>query len=537
MIKTVIFDYRSNQDKSRLDREPIRVDINEDVIPIPNDVYMQQLHEFAKRNPVPKMSRSTQQKIISFVPKRLQTKYPQIFNAALEDVQRDFEKIIAAFSLRRILVSNNNNDSVVDRSFQFKQKGRTENYEVFLQNRRKLKEKLYIVYSFVRFILDTSFRDFPKWLIDLSVYRLSDMQIESNSLTKFENAIAKDLETNLMFLKRNWYPKVMAMLLKSYKRNSSMSKSKWQKILGCVEGLIDRQLMEMKMRTFDRFMWTLKQASAIPMVVFDLKIINCRYDFTPKINVLCEFYQKILSKIANIGSDLLCLEGQIDSRAFTPKAAYLKISVNEVYMAELRRDVDDTLNTVYAPVLECITRLEDSFSALCSPQTQTELNEFFSTTHEITEYLEKIEIYREYSSRAHEIVDKEYLTIAVIRQTAAIHSLKEHASKYVDKFTKCMIANHRTECERLMAWLCQFEERALETPLSTEMLLDNGVYMVKTKQADIEIIENDIQGILNVSIIRRFIGVTADRPARSPYPLSSYKFFHFQFRQVTCSLD
>lgn len=151
-------------------RNPKSLDIDDDVIPIPENLYINKIHEYVRYAENPPFLQSTERKILQFVSKKGRDKYPKIVNDYKLDVTADFDRIISAFSAQKILRPLPN-DFIPDRiHFQFRFSGKSTKYQEFLSNRQKIQNNLFIPYPFVRAILNLSKLEFPPMLNDYGKY-------------------------------------------------------------------------------------------------------------------------------------------------------------------------------------------------------------------------------------------------------------------------------------------------------------------------------------------------------------------------------
>lgn len=185
---------------------------------------------------------STEQKILSYVSKKMKDKYPGIVNDYMTEVHADFDKIIKAYSLQKLLKPLPGDYIPPVYPFEFKLLGKTERYSVYLKNREKLKKNLMITYPFVKCIVNYANLEFPNILNNYSSYRSIP---EIVTLDDLISAISKDLSANTMFIKKNWYPKIVRIIKKVYRRRTVHS-NLWPKILACASGLISRQIVEVR---------------------------------------------------------------------------------------------------------------------------------------------------------------------------------------------------------------------------------------------------------------------------------------------------
>ena len=145
--------------------------MSEVIVPVHENVFIEKLRFYTRHVPIPKMLKKTEGKIMNQIPKRLRDKYPGIVGDYMDDVREDYDKIIKAFSLQKVLRPLPGDYIPPRFDFAFKRLGRTEHYEQFCINRDKIQRILMLPYPFIRCIIDYSWRDFPKIFNDFSKYR------------------------------------------------------------------------------------------------------------------------------------------------------------------------------------------------------------------------------------------------------------------------------------------------------------------------------------------------------------------------------
>ena len=122
----------------------------EPIVHVHPHVHINKLRFYARNTPIPKMIKKTEQKIISYSSKRLREKYPTIVSEYMSEVHAEYDKLMRAFSMNKLLKPMPDDFIPSKDEFNFKRLGRTENYEKFLKNREKIKKSLFIIYPFVR---------------------------------------------------------------------------------------------------------------------------------------------------------------------------------------------------------------------------------------------------------------------------------------------------------------------------------------------------------------------------------------------------
>lgn len=479
--------------------------INEDVTSrnVADEAYIDEICKFAESAPIPKMLSKIEQKILHFAPKTLRTKYPQIVNAYMADVQAEYEKTMKSFSVRR-LIRHKTDDIYQIKSFSFKRPGKTANYKVFLLRRRKLKDSLFIPYPFIRFIIHQSKMEFPSVLNDFQNYRQQKTDGGKQvwlSLAEFESMVEKDLQTNSIFLKEEWYPKIVKVLQKYYKKKKIVSTDQWPRILNCAKGLIKRQITELKVKTFQHIFKVLDNRTKMPCIKFQAIFTGDNtIELHPSFENLSAAFRKIFEQIALIGQKFPALEPQIDRNRFfvQEQQQQLNIEISRSFMHEIFVKLEESLKSAYAPILAYVDEFRNKFCDLYGQGTKNDLLDFLKETRSFEEYLEKIDFYRNYQNDLQKMVYNEYFDFSVINQTKATAGLKIIAKDCIADITSYIVTKHKRDCGDICNWFESVKKRAFEAPKTTESLLANGEFMLEVKNKELGEIQDRIQYNLKV---------------------------------------
>ncbi|XP_058067045.1 dynein axonemal heavy chain 12 [Anopheles bellator] len=466
----------------------------EDVIPRPQSYYAEQLREHARRAPVPKMLASTEDKILSYVPKRLRTQYPGVLAAYMADVHAEFDKVMKAYSCQKILKPGPNDFVPERQKFEFKRVGRTENYRQYLRSRAYIQKNLLLPYPFVRCIVHYAFTDLPVYLNDYARYRTG----EEITLNELRDLIKKDLQAVGGLIGQQWYPKIVAILKKHYERRT-VPKSMWTKVLNCVGVLINRELNEAKLRTIGYLQRTLLNVRQIPQMKI-LAICDDGIDLFPSLSDIYSVYQNAIDDIMAVGNRLDCLESLIDAASFEPKnPPYLRVGIAERCIAEAHEQVQAVLTSAFLPLAQYLADFQAQFAGLLSLDTKHELDEFLSEPRTFDEYIAKIEEFQWYKEKIRAMVQKEYFPMAIVNQSDAIGSLRKIVERYIDRVADHIAIEHRREIQRICREFEEIKEKALEIPTSTEQLMANGEYMTRVKSEIIDELQEKIQITMKIN--------------------------------------
>lgn len=328
---------KATNDKVKLCGKP-EVDLNP-VLPMRQSHYVDKLREYASKIPVPRMLYQTENKILDFVPKRLRDMYPNIVKEYMTEVHGEFDQIIKSYSLRKILVEpEGHSEKTTDRcenerqphghvSSSVKRKGKTSNYPNYLRNREKLKRQFVLNHVFVRAILKNFELDFPQVLCDYGMYDLKEKLEKPMLVRKYTRTVTKLLNDKTEFIRRTWYPKLMNILRKNFKKHA-LTLTQWRKVLKTAKGLINRQFNVVKMRTIEDLIEIVLDRERIPMFTFELMCGPGGIILEPSYKAVQSCFANIIDEIADVGRQLETPELQLDRFSFPTTESELHINLN-----------------------------------------------------------------------------------------------------------------------------------------------------------------------------------------------------------------
>ncbi|XP_031627371.1 dynein heavy chain 12, axonemal [Contarinia nasturtii] len=490
-----------NADRKKFLFDPFRA-INETFEKLPKIYYIQQIRDAVASTPIPNMPRRIRRKIVNSTQNKLRTKYSNVTTNYMADVEKQYLETIKGFNVRRFLKTIEHGLENADderNSFKFKQAGRTDHHKKFLRYRKQLKENLFISYPFIRFIVHSSYQSFPRVLNDYGNYKKTKSGICIwLMLIEFEGAAQRDLENKSIFLREEWYPKIVQIMLKHY-RKRSFPPHQWPKMLNCAKGLINRQITEVKTRTFEHIFDLLKKRKNMPPIKFYATCSNGRIELHPSFRELRNTFHRIFKNIAAIATKFPPLELLIDRTAFITNETYLKVEIGEIAFNQLLNRLEVTLEHAYAPILNYVKTLEDEYYDLFSEETRFDLDEFLSESRHIDSYFEKIAFFRQFIEKLQKTVQNKIFDIAIVNQGKALIGLRTIAQDYINEIIDKIADDHKNDCQRICDWFANVQRRALEAPKSTETLLANGEFMLQMKNKKIAEIREHIQKNLQTS--------------------------------------
>lgn len=482
--------------------DPFRA-INANFERFPKVYYIQQLRDAVANTPIPDMPVRIRKKIINSTQARFRLKYSNEIKSYMSDVEKQYIQTIRAFNVRRFMKPLNENEKTedTDDSFKFQQAGRTEHHQKFLRYRKQLKDKLFIPFPFIRFILHSSYQSFPNVLNNYGGYKKtkSDICIWL-MLVEFESAAQRDLENNSIFLREEWYPKNVQIILKHYRKRTYPAHL-WPRMLNCAKGLINRQITEIKINTFEHIFDVLNTRANMPPIKFYATCSNGRIELQPSFRELRNSFHRIFKNIASIATKFPPLDPLIDRTAFITNETHLKIDIGDITFNQLLDRLDVALEKAYAPVLDYVDTLENEYYDLFSEETRIDLDNFLSEPRHIDTYFEKIAFFRQFIEKLQKTVQNQLFDHAMIHLPKALVGLRTIAQDYINEIIDKITDDHKNDCQRICDWFSNVQKRALEAPRSTETLLANGEFMLQMKNKKIAEIREHIQKNMQVLFI------------------------------------
>lgn len=430
---------------------------------------------------------------------RYSKKYAKTINEYLADAEAHYIEKIREFHLKQFaaLIGDQSSKDVIP-TFKFKHSGRTVYHKQFLRNQKLLKGNLFIPYPFIRFILHSSNQHFPSVLNDYSAYRRNKSGICIwLELMEFETMAQRDLENNSIFLREEWYPKVIQVLLKHF-RKRLFPVQQWFRMLNCAKGLINRQITTLKIDTFEHIFNVFKKRSTMPTIKFQAVCTNGRIELQPNFKELLSSFKRIFRNIAAVATKFPPLEPMIDRFTFLTKETYLRNEIEEVTLNQMMNKLEVELKVAYTPVLEYIESIEVEYHDLLSDEIREDLDTFLNEPRHIDEYFDKITEFRKYIEKIQQTVHTCIFDNAMVNQNKALVGLRTIAQDYIDEITEKIANGHRNECQKICDWFASVQQRASEAPKSTETLLENGEFMLLMKNKKIDEIRTHIQANLKV---------------------------------------
>uniref|UniRef100_A0A336LVJ1 CSON005797 protein n=1 Tax=Culicoides sonorensis TaxID=179676 RepID=A0A336LVJ1_CULSO len=487
---------RAIREKIKVSRNSLSVHENEDVILKSQKYYVDELRKCIEKCPVPKMTKKMEMKILRSIPIRLKSKYPELISTYMNSIFHEFDTIMKAFSVHRIIKPSEHDFIPLKCDFAFKYKGKTENYSKYLRNREKINQNLFIFYPFIRFILKTSRMEFPEHLINFEINE--EINESEFTLMNLKMKLLQEIQSNSLFIQKTWYPKICENIMKHYKKRT-LNQKKWQNALTSAGVLVNQQLNEIKIRTIERLTKVIRDRRWMPLLKIRGKCIDNNLLFSPTLEEIFNVFEEVIDSILHVGKYLSPFYFYFDEKAHkvigNPR---WKIEIGEKFPIEAKTLLNQVISENFAPVFHYIKGFQDTFRDLYSIESKKNFKEFLKAPHQIDAFYEKIQELQAYLIKINQILSNEFFDTAIIYQSKIRSGLTNITNKLM---TPSILKIFETHYDENIAICKEFEtikHKALMHPNSTEELIENEKYVLYLKNEYISELKARIQKSTNM---------------------------------------
>lgn len=338
-----------------------------------------------------------------------------------------------------------------------------------------------IIKSHHRCIHYFSNKEFPHTLIDFARYR----QLGQLGIHDVRDFTKKDLAENSAFIKKTWYPKIMKIINKHYRKQSEyrLTRKQWQKAWDSATGLIVRQINCLKMRTIEHLNAVILNRHEIPFLKI-IAVCEERIDLCPTIEEIYEMYHNFIDLVNDVGNNLESIEFLIaDKIKYENTRMSIKVELNEIVLQEIHDSLQQVLEISYSPIESYLSSFQIEFYGLSSDKARRELTEYLAVDERtFEEYFEEVEKNKLYTDKLKLLVQKEYFNEAIISQSDAIIGLRSINEKLIKRIVERIIEKHKADIRGICNEYEEIKARALEIPTSTESLFKTGEYLMNVKK-------------------------------------------------------
>lgn len=498
--------------KVKISRKPWAPD--PDIRALPQTHYVDNLRRQVRKIIVPRMLVKTEAKILSFASDRLKKLYPDLVKEYMADVHAEFDRLMKIYSMQNILHNPeflDEDPSIYDlprADFHFKLPGRSRKYKTYLENRRKIAQSLLIVQLPMRVVLSISVAELPEFACNfeyVSSLGAQQQQIglcgrESLSYKFYRKYIQNQLDKVNTFLRWTWYTRLV-LVLKRMLRKRLMPQALWKRAWTGLEGLMNREVNNMKQRTFEEMFRICAKPTTMPMFRVSLfwnDMDDC-IEMRPSMYSIQSCFGEIVTEISTIGNRMDPLQPQVDTNTiFTQVNDYLKIEMNEHHVKDMCNKVAEIIEKTYTELTDYINGFKTRYLGLYSVDERENLTAFLEEPHEFEEYFERINTYYEYINMLTSEPATDYFAMAIVDNEPIIDGLRSLAQNLIAEITTIIIREHIRVEEEICEVFEKIKEKALVIPKSTEELLESADFMISVKTVKLAELTDRIQHCLQV---------------------------------------
>ncbi|EDV95542.1 GH15722 [Drosophila grimshawi] len=482
--------------------------------PLPQEHYVDNLRREVRKIIVPRMLHKTESKILSFASERLKNKYPELVEAYMTEVHGEYDRLMKIYSMKNILTHPEFSDEDPSKfdlphaDFHSSLPGRSPNYKAYLENRRKIAQKLLIVQPPMRIILSISVLDLPEFAcifryvgaMGAQQQQLGLCGREALSYKFYRKYIQNQLDKVNTFLRWTWYTRLVCVLRRML-RKRVMPANVWRRAWSGLEGLMNREVNNLKMRTFEELFRVCSTPRTMPVFRMSLGWDDFEdgLDMRPSLTNILSIFGEIVTEISMVGCRMEALQPQVDTLSnFAQISDYLKIEMNENYVKDVIRKIQEIIGHTYTQLTDYIMGYRNKYIGLYSDEERKALNRFLQEPHEFEEYFGRIEKYYEFINMLRSEPATDYFEMAVIDNEPLIQGLRSLAENLIANITAIIIREHIKAEEEICDEFEKIKDRALLIPKSTEELLESADYMIYVKMQKLAELTDRIQYCLQV---------------------------------------
>ncbi|XP_034826235.1 dynein axonemal heavy chain 7 [Maniola hyperantus] len=472
-----------------------------DRLEISQERHIAVLRESAQKVQPPPMLKSWERKIVSLIPAKLRNAYPLVTEELLKECKAEWNRNLHNLAVKTVIrdIPGVSRKRHVEPYFKFK--GVTSNYEKMIKFRKKLKTASLLLHPFIRLVLESSEKSFPKFIIALPKYRAKGPM----DLSDFQTKIMEEIKRADYLVSSTWYS-ILVKWLKNPRCLKGMRPKRIPEFVKCATKMISMQIQELMRRSIDTIINTLKDMESVPILNISLNF-DGEFIFDPSLEVVYNVYHAIADAISNIAQRLMPIEQYLNIH-YTHDA--LPVKYNEWLFTDGHERMQQQLNIVFAPLVAYLEKLRQDYNMLYGDLAKHNLNKFIKETKEFEESRDKILYFQAIDSDITAVIENEYFNCALVSQTRMINGLKVKALEFINDIIAGIVRTHIDENENICKEFEIIAAKALKEPENAAELVEQGVYILHAKTVLVEALKERI--LRQINIISNLLEITSLTP-------------------------
>lgn len=439
--------------------------------------------------------------ICSLIPAKLRHAYPAMVKELVEESKDEWNKNLHELAVKTIIRDEPGVSRVRYQEPYFKYKGITKNYDKLIQYRKKLQEASLLLHPFIRLVLESAEKMFPKHIIDLAKYRARGPL----DLYEFQAKALDEIKRADYLVSSTWYG-VLIQWLKNPRCLKGMRRTKIPKFITCASRMISMQIQDLMRRSIYDIVETLKDPDSVLILNLDLDF-DGEFIYDPSLETVYQVFHNIANAIANIAQRLMPIEQYL-------KVPYdydvLPVIYNEWLNTDGHEKLQEQLYILFQPLRDYLDHLRQEYNMLYGEPAKEALLKFIKETEQFEVSRDKIQYFQGIDSDITAILENEYFNFAVVRQLRMVDGLKRKASEFINDIIAGIIQSHMAENDSICGEFEEIAARALKEPANAEELVEQGIYILHAKAVLVEALKERI--LVQINIISNLLQMTSLTP-------------------------
>nr|DBA18657.1 TPA: hypothetical protein GDO54_016881 [Pyxicephalus adspersus] len=456
-----------------------------------NYLYMKKCVESSPVVPIQKHWLSS---MLSLVPQSLQKGRDReaLVQDLLEEVSQDFEKSMKRYLVKSVLVKPEVKGLESEDSDLLPEDPTGLDYskpwhQSFVQARNEMSKSLYLLHPALRTMLDLGYSTFSSLLIiDLSGYR-SKGPVECESLKNSVSLACAKTEEKLL---NTWYPKVIN-LFTNKEAFQFIKPDKMDSFYSCVSTLMSNQIKDLLQRTVEAFvkLFDPENIQHLPLFKMELTFDDEKMDFYPSFQDLEEAILFIVTRVSKTLQNVQTVQSWLSgSNTVQIIEASLSDYIINSAVLKLKEAISQNLKE---PMIHFQAYVE-SYSWLVNGSADEKVQRFLSEEHSFDEYTAFIEQFHSLAKEIMRLPARAYFTMVQLDCDDLKQGLADKAKSFANILLERLVADHRSENEKICMEFGIIEEQALKVPETTEDVIAEIEYVEEAKTKGIVMLKSRI---------------------------------------------
>lgn len=426
----------------------------------------------------PPMLKSWERKILSLVPPKLLAPYPVVTNAVIKESKDEWEHNLHDLAVKTVIREIPGVSRVRYQEPFFKYSGVTANHSKMLKNRKRLQGGSFLFHAFIRLILESAEKMFPKSILNLAKYRARG----PTKLEDFKIRVLDEIKKAEHMLASVWYGGTLCGWLKNPRCLKTMRPKQIPDFVRIATKLIAMQIQELMRRSIDAIIDDMPNESKVPILHLDLDFDD-DFKYDPSLQTVYETFHGIADAISNICQRLMPIQEYLHI-AYNIDA--LPVNYNEWLRQNGHVRLQNVLDEVYAPLVDYTVSLRKQYKMLYGAKAKAALDEFILECDEFEQGCDKILYFQSTDYDITSTLEHEYFNCASICQLRMVDGLKRRACEFVNDIIAGIVTTHMAENDSICDEFEEIAAKAMKDPANAAELVEQGVYILHAKSVLVE---------------------------------------------------